>query len=123
MITSPGREQRRELLDELIDRRAGLDHEHHLAGRGEAADQFFQAVAAAKHLPLARPLIKSSTLRTVRLKTHGVAAAFDVQRQVLAHHREANQTKITFIWHSKLQRDHLYFFIRHFDFQGGCSGR
>ena len=41
-----GREQRDELLDELIDRRPGLDHEHHLAGRGQAADQFFQRVAA-----------------------------------------------------------------------------
>ena len=32
-----GREQRNEVLDELIDRRAGLDHEHHLARRGQAS--------------------------------------------------------------------------------------
>jgi len=49
IITSPGRKQRDEFFDELIDGRPGLlTHQHHLSRRCQAADQFFQGVAARR---------------------------------------------------------------------------
>ena len=91
------RQQRNQLLDELVDGRARLDHQHHLARRGQAADQLLQRVAAAEALALGRgPAMKSSTLLAVRLNTATrEAAALDVQGQVLAHHRQADQAEIT----------------------------
>ena len=96
MIMSPGDEQRHELLDELVDRRAGLDHQHHLARRLETADQFFEASGSRSiDLPLAGPLMNSSTLLVVRLKTATEKPRLrHVQRQVLAHHGQADQSDV-----------------------------
>ena len=52
MITSPGDKQRQQLLDQRVDRRAGLDHQHHLARRGQVLDQLFERVAADEVLAL-----------------------------------------------------------------------
>ena len=51
-------------------------------------------------LPLARPSMNSSTTLVVRLNTATlIAAAFDVEGQVLAHHGQADQTDITVLGH------------------------
>ena len=51
-------------------------------------------------LPLARPAMNSSTLLVVRLKTAmRVAAALDVESQVLAHHGEADEAEVALLSH------------------------
>ena len=52
MRMSPGFEQRGDLLDDLIDRGPGLDHDHHLARPLQDGDQFLDGVAADDVLAL-----------------------------------------------------------------------
>ncbi len=98
-----GREQGEKLFDEFIDRRSRLDHEHDLAGRGQAGDNFFQRVAADEVLAFAaagQQLIHFA--RRAIEDRHAEAAAFDVQGQVFAHHGQADHGDVAFSRHRQL---------------------
>ena len=93
-------EQGEELFDEFIDRRSRLDHEHDLARRGQAGDDFFQRVAADEVLAFAAAgqQVVHFARRAIE-DSHGEAAAFDVQGQVFAHHGQADHGDVAFSRH------------------------
>ena len=89
------REMRPHLLDQLVDRRSGLDQHHQLARALHRRDQLRDRVAtlevaaggAAAHErvdAVGRPVVNG----------HPVAAALHVQGEVLAHDGQADQTEI-----------------------------
>ena len=67
-----------------------------LRGLARLATRSWSEWQPTNFLPFARPAMKSSTLLVVRL-IHGdvVAAAFDVESQVFAHHGEADEADVS----------------------------
>ncbi|MNU73105.1 hypothetical protein D3C71_625820 [compost metagenome] len=92
-------EQRNELLDHLVDRRAGLHHDLDLAGLGQALDELLERLRA--HQLLAGVGGKEGLgggLGAV-VDADLEAAAFHVQHQVLSHHGQADQSEIALLAH------------------------
>ena len=97
-----GREQRDEFFDELIDRRPGLDHQHHLPRRRQAADQFFQRVAADEVFALGPPGQQVVDLAGgAVINSDAKPSALDIQSQVFAHHGQADQSDVAIGGHGK----------------------
>ena len=95
-----GGQQRNQLVDELVDRRPGLDQHHHFARPSQIADQLLDAVAADKTLACGAALDQGIHLVDRAVKHgHAEAAAFHVQGQVLAHHGQTDQAKIAKLAH------------------------
>jgi len=94
------RKQGDQLLDEIIDGRAGLHHEHHLARGGEGVDQLLEGVAA--HELLARRPARQEIVHLARGPVehgHAEPPALHVESQVLAHHRQPDQSEIALVCH------------------------
>ena len=75
----------------------GLDHQHHLARpRQSLSTSSFDDWQPTNFLPLARPAMNSIDFAR-RAIEHGdaIAAALHVQRQVLAHHGQSDQSEIS----------------------------
>ena len=88
-------QQRDELVDELVDRRAGLDHHHDLARPLERGDQLLERVAADELLALAAAVDELVDLGGGAVEDgDGVAAALHVEDEVLAHHGQADQADV-----------------------------
>ncbi len=83
------------MLNQAVDGRPGLDHQHDFAGNLEAFDQVFQAVATDEVFAFGAPFDQMVNLfgRPV-VDRNVVAAALNVERQVLTHHRQANKADI-----------------------------
>ena len=94
------RKQRQQLFDDAIDRRPGLDHQHHFARRCEILDQLFDRVAADE--VLARGAAGDEGIDDAGgAVVHGdaIAPALDVERQVLAHHSQTDQSDVAKLGH------------------------
>src|SRR5262249_41712387 len=88
-------QQRRHLLDDLIDGRAGLDHDHHLARPFQRRDQLLDAVAADDVLAARPPGQEVIDARRGAVEDrHGVTATLDVEDEVFAHHGQADQANV-----------------------------
>ena len=102
------------MLDKLIDRRPGLDHEHHLARRGQAADQFFQRMTADEVFALG-----ASGQQVVDLADGAVvhgdlkSPALNIKGQVFAHHGQADQSEVAIVVHGMFwgSEDYFRYFI------------
>ena len=96
-----GFEVRDDLVDELVDRLAGLDQHHDAARALELGDHFFDRVRPL-HLR-ALGLIGQELIhlvgRTV-VSHHGKPMIVHVQNQVLTHDSQADQGNIRFLFHS-----------------------
>jgi hypothetical protein len=95
----------RHLGVELFGRRgdgvARLDHEHDLAGLGQAVDQFLERVGADDLAALdvvATDEIIHLAGRTV-VDSDGEPVVFHVQHKVLAHDGKAHNANVTFLGH------------------------
>ena len=89
-------EQRRERLDQVVDGGARLHHHHDLAGWLERRDEVFQRVAADDiGLVAARGREGVGDARCSVENGDGIAAAGDVEGQVLAHDGQTDQTDVT----------------------------
>ena len=97
-------EQREERVDEVVDGRAGLDHHHDLPRLGEVGHEVFQRVAADELLAFGSAGDELVDLAG-RAIVHGdvIAAAFDIERQVFAHHGEADEADIALLSHVAVQ--------------------
>ncbi len=88
-------EQRGDLLDHLIDGRAGLDHDHDLARPLQRGDQLLDGVAADDLFalgPAGEELVDPSAGAVEH--GHGVAVALHVQDEVFAHDGQADQADV-----------------------------
>jgi len=88
-------EKRDELLDDRIDRRARLHHEHHAARLLQIGHQFLKRYAALDVLALAGTLDELRHALSCAV-VHGdrKAVPLHVQHQVLAHDGETDQTQL-----------------------------
>ena len=91
-----GFQQRLQLCDQGVDGGAGLDQHHDFAWSLESPHQILQRVAADHPASggFAGQELVGHRRRAV-VDRHGVAAAFDVQRQVLAHDSQTNHGEVT----------------------------
>ena len=88
------------MLDQVVDRRAGLDHHHDLARLGQVLDQVFERVAADELLALRAAGDELVDLARRAIEDgDAIAAALDVEGQVLAHHGEADQADVALLRH------------------------
>src|SRR5690606_24580173 len=89
-----GLEEREELLDELIDGRARLHHEHDLAGTFEAGNELFDAL---RPLNLSSGVGREELVDFARREVENgdrIAFVVHVEDEILAHDRESDQTDI-----------------------------
>ena len=87
--------QRHELVDQLIHRLPRLDHHHDLAGRLDGFDQLFEGVAADEVLALGPAVDEVVHLLGGAIENRDViAAAFDIEGEVLAHDGETDETEV-----------------------------
>ncbi len=91
-------EVRLDLVDRPVDGVARLDEQNHLARTFERLDELFGRVRADELPALSRSMkvvnaSGSSRLAAV-LDGDGVAVAFDVARQILAHHGQADHADL-----------------------------
>ena len=89
-----------QVVDELVDRRTGLDHEHDLARPGHSGHELFERVATDEVLsrrPAGEKIVHFAGGAVEN--SDRVAAALDVQRQVLTHHGKSHQSEITRFGH------------------------
>ncbi len=87
-------EQRQELVQHLIDGRARFDHEHDPARLLQCADQLFERRGDRE---LLRCVLGDEALRLLRLAIpdgDGETVLLDVERQVGAHHAEADHAEL-----------------------------
>src|SRR5207302_3460343 len=87
-----------ELTDHLIDRFAGLDHDHDLARLLESAEQLFNRMSWMNIFPFSASggefvgdfggAIENGNVKALR---------FHVEDEVFAHHRQSDQANITLI--------------------------
>ena len=96
MMMSPCFEMRQQLLDHLVDRVAGLDHQHDAARPLQQLDQLFDRVRA-DDLRALRLVVDELVHLGDGAVEHGhlVAVVVHVQDQVLAHDGQADQADIT----------------------------
>ena len=90
-------EVREDLLDEVVDGLAGLDEHHHLAGALEVRAELLDAVAADELL--ARAAARDELVHLLDgavVHRHGEALALHVEDEVLAHHRQSDQSDVCF---------------------------
>ena len=95
-----GFEVREEVLDELVHRLAGLDHEHDAAGLLEQADHFLDGVGADDVGALGFLVEEVVHLRDGAVESgHGEPVVVHVQNQVLAHNGQPNYSNVSFRFH------------------------
>ena len=87
--------QRHELLDHCVDGGAGLDHQHHGAGAFERGHEIGQGRCALQLLAGMHRHKGLHHLGAAVVHRHPKAPALDIEHQVLAHHRQADQAQIT----------------------------
>ena len=90
-------QQGNELLDHLINRRTGLDHDLDLARPGEARDEVFERSAADELLARMPGDELVGGRRSAVVDADLEAAALHIQHQVLAHHCQADQAEIALL--------------------------
>ena len=89
-------EQGQQLADQVVDRRAGLDHHHDLARRLETGHQVFERMATGQLLAgVALEKIVDLADRAVE-DGHLIPPALHVEHEVFAHHRQTHQTDVAF---------------------------
>ncbi len=91
-----GLQQRGDFLDDLINGRAGLDHQHHFPGPLEGAHQLLDGVAPHDAFalgPAGQEVIDPCPGAVV--DGHHVAVAFHVQDEVFAHDGQADQADVS----------------------------
>ena len=89
-------EMRRQMRDHLVDRVAGLDHQHHAARLLQHLHQFLDRVRA--HHLRAGGFVGDEVihLRDGAIKNgYAIAVVVHVQNEVLAHYRETDEADIT----------------------------
>src|SRR5207237_7726274 len=88
-------EERGDLVDDVVDGLAGLDHHHDLAGPLEAGDEVLEVGGADEPLALAAAVDERLDLLGVAVE-HGAGepAALHVEDEVLAHDGEADETDV-----------------------------
>jgi len=98
-------EMRQDLLDEVVDRLAGLHHQHDLARARQRRDEFRNAVAADDVLPAA------AAVDELVDPAHGAVEArdreplaFHVQDEVLPHHRQPDQSDVRLLHDPQVSR-------------------
>jgi hypothetical protein len=86
-------------IDKGIDRVTGFHQQEHLAGPLKVGNKFFDAVAADNILALGTGIHKVINLAGGTVE-HGYfkTVAFHVQNEVFAHHGEADQADIAFLF-------------------------
>src|SRR5262245_49582067 len=91
---------RQNLLDQVVHGLPRLDHHHDLAGFFDFLDQVLDRVAADELLPFGPPFHERIDLlgRAIEYRD-GIAAALDVESQILAHDGEPDETEISFVRH------------------------
>ena len=97
-------EMRHDLVDHLVDGVARLHHQHHAPWPLQRLNQFFDGVRADDLRALGFVLDEVVNLGNGSIEHgHAEAVVVHVQNQILAHHREADQSDVTIcIWHSLL---------------------
>ncbi len=99
-----GLTQRDQGFDDRVDRGAGLNQQHQLARPFDGLDEILDRVGADKVLACGASfdqLVDFGGCAVVH--GHLITAALDVLGQVLAHHGQSNQTKITVAAHCFFQ--------------------
>ena len=90
-----GLEQGGQLVEDRVDRAAGLDHDHDLARALERGDQILDVLTADQVLPHAAPTDEFVDLGGGPVEDrHGVAVALHVQDEVFPHHGQADQANV-----------------------------
>ncbi len=95
------------LIDHLVDRVAGLDHQHDAARRLERLNQLLDGMRADDLRALGFVLEELVDLGDGSIEDgHAVAVVVHVQDQILAHDSEADQSDVASCsWHSRFGRD------------------
>ena len=86
-----------DVLDYRLHRRAGGDHHHNLARPLQCLDECLFRRAADQFLVFVRGHEVADLLRIDVVPGHPVTIALHVERQVLAHHTQANETYVSLI--------------------------
>ena len=90
--------QRREFADDLIDRFAGLDHDHGFARFLERADEFFDRARRLNVFSLGASGSEFVGDFSRAIKNgDGKSLRFHVEDEIFAHHGQADQANITLI--------------------------
>jgi hypothetical protein len=90
-------QQRNQLLDDLVDRRAGLHHDLDLAGLGQALDELLERLGAHQLLAGVGGDEGFGGCFGAVVDADLEAAALHVQHQVLAHHGQSDQSEIALL--------------------------
>ena len=98
----PGGQQRHQLLDNSIHGRTCLDQHHHNPRRFKLFDQLFEVMAADKPFPFGAALQKLIDFVCCAIVNgHTIPTTLDIERQVFAHHSQADQAKIELFIHGE----------------------
>ena len=89
-------QQRYELFDHRIDRRAGLDHNHHFARSFQICDKLFERTRPNDVLALRATSDEVVDLGCRAIENgDGVATRFNIEDEILAHDGQADQAKVS----------------------------
>ena len=101
-------EQRRELVDDCVHRRTGLDHDHRLPWSLQRGEEFLHRARRHDIFPLGLTGCKLVGHIGGPVKNgHGKSLRFHVEDEVLAHDGQADQSDIT------LLRAHFKYLLGH----------
>ena len=96
-------------FNDRIDGRPSLDQQHQLARAFDRLDKFLNGVRAHEVLARCSTLDQGVDFFSGSVENSDfVAAAFYVQGQVLTHHSQTNQTKITVATHHHSKRSWVF---------------
>ena len=84
-----------QLVDEIIYRLPGLDHDHNAPGLFQQAGKFFQAVGAGYILTRRRAVHEiPGLLRRAVIHRYGKSIVGHIQHEVLPHHGQSDESYV-----------------------------